>query len=290
MNKNQKSKTVIVLGPPKSGTSMTTGILDIMGVHMGEEVIAGKQFDPKGYFEDKEFWDITSKIINKRNATWYEPKIIPVEGDDAEVLSRQIKTLMDGRVNKKLWGWKDPTTIFALEWYFPHLVNPHIIICSRNMHDIANSYKVRDGFTQKKGFEIAVKYYACIIEFLSKHSNIPHLFISYEDFMRSPGESSKQLANFLDIELTEEKKQRAINFVVPREYIDDIKASVLKERVVELNTRVEKLKDRETRYKLKFTELVQEYSEYSRTLNTRGWKIISSMHKIRKSIPWLKNL
>jgi len=64
MNKLE-SKTVVVLGMHRNGTSMTSGILSKLGIDMGRELIGKKVSNPLGHFEDKDFLDLNIKILKE---------------------------------------------------------------------------------------------------------------------------------------------------------------------------------------------------------------------------------
>ncbi|RLG70056.1 MAG: sulfotransferase family protein, partial [Candidatus Iainarchaeum archaeon] len=48
-------KTVVILAPGRSGTSLLAGILHKLGVDMGDDGEEKSSYNPWGYFENKDF-------------------------------------------------------------------------------------------------------------------------------------------------------------------------------------------------------------------------------------------
>ncbi|ABN70622.1 hypothetical protein Smar_1536 [Staphylothermus marinus F1] len=48
----EEERTVVVLGMHRSDTSMIAGILNILGVYMGERLLGASWSNPLGHFED----------------------------------------------------------------------------------------------------------------------------------------------------------------------------------------------------------------------------------------------
>ena len=59
-----KSQCVVVLGSPRSGTSMTAGLLDILGVDMGN-LRPSDSLNARGYYEDKDFLNLINSLYSK---------------------------------------------------------------------------------------------------------------------------------------------------------------------------------------------------------------------------------
>lgn len=76
----------VVAGPPRSGTSLTAGLLHRLGVSMGSRLLPADTMNPKGFFVDLDFEEILSRIYNAEN--------LPSPGDrlpkEADELVRSI--------------------------------------------------------------------------------------------------------------------------------------------------------------------------------------------------------
>ncbi|GAH52067.1 unnamed protein product, partial [marine sediment metagenome] len=56
---------VIIIGAPRSGTSMVAGLLYKCGLYMGKKLKPGKPANPKGFFENYEFASINRCLFRK---------------------------------------------------------------------------------------------------------------------------------------------------------------------------------------------------------------------------------
>ena len=57
----------IVAGPPRSGTSLTAGILHRLGISMGSRLLPAAPMNPKGFFMDLDFDDLLSPLYSADN-------------------------------------------------------------------------------------------------------------------------------------------------------------------------------------------------------------------------------
>ena len=185
MNNNSKQKTVVVLGMHRSGTSMTAGILTILGINMGDKLIGPSWSNPLGHFEDKEFVELNDKILDEAGGSWYDPpprkEILKLKSE----FSQRIKSLLLQR-ELMLWGWKDPRTSLTIELYLPYLKNPYFVVCYREPKEIAQSLWRRDKTKIKDNLELIKIYYQRVNQFLKKYSNLPRIIVSFNEIMQRP--------------------------------------------------------------------------------------------------------
>ena len=160
-------KTFIVLGMHRSATSLTAKAL-------ANEIDMGASYrhisdQPRGNWEDLEFYAMNVKILKKAGGNWHEPPLRENILRAGAKLSDEIKALVESK-NKKgvLWGWKDPRTALTIELYLPYLINPHYICNFRDPKEVAESLKKRNGFTIDKGIRLALIYNSRIFSFLKK--------------------------------------------------------------------------------------------------------------------------
>jgi len=120
------SQTVVpVLGMHRSGTSMLTRMLKIMGVELGEP-LQGPSFDnPKGFWENRFFQASNINILGemgcnsdgfdtnevlKNTFMEFESVALP------EPAVNQIQEYTNLSFQNTHWGWKDPRTVIT--WPF----------------------------------------------------------------------------------------------------------------------------------------------------------------------------
>lgn len=215
-------KTVVVLGMARSGTSVVTGVLRILGVDVGIGPTPSKT-NPFGSFEDPDFLKLNNEIFKSAGKPyWRDPpsyeEILAQKGE----FNEKIKSLVSKKSkDKRIWGWKRHTTSLTVELYLPHLIKPHIVIVLRNLIGGANSIveHSRGEIDFIRALKLINLYNSHTFKFLERHPEVPRIFIGFEDLVNHPVEEVGQLAKYLDLELTEEKIKRLKKFVIPREKI-----------------------------------------------------------------------
>jgi len=205
-------KTVVILGMHRSGTSMVAGIIQQLGVDIGEDLLEPSIDNPYGHFENKQFYEINKRILATCGGDWSSPPSSEIIMQQNNLYSKEIMDLID-KNKSELWGWKDPRTILTIDLFLPYLENPFFIVCSRNNSDIVSSLKKRDGLEVEKSLELIETYNKRIESFFKNHSNLKKLDLSYEKIRKNPRMEIEKIINFLGINQNERKIHRAVNFV-----------------------------------------------------------------------------
>ncbi len=176
-------RTIVALGSPRGGTSMLSGVLEKLGVFMGNRIGSQKE-DPR--FRYKESLEI------------------------------KIKAIEDNVSEFDVWGWKLPKTVYYYESIHEYLVNPVFITVYRNPLAIASSSASRDGrpFSQRL-LDVPVNHYAKIHKLTDKYSEVPLAVCSFEDiaFRDKKRQFIDGLIDFMGIDVTQDKRELAIEFV-----------------------------------------------------------------------------
>lgn len=139
-----KSKTLVVVGMHRSGTSLVTNWLYHCGLQVGECLLAANQGNVEGHFEDVEFLKMHEEILTSNNfpATGYVyEKDIPVSIYQHE----KLKTIIRIKNQRyKQWGWKEPRTCLFLDLYRKLLPNAKYLVIVRDHSSVVNSLLKRD--------------------------------------------------------------------------------------------------------------------------------------------------
>ncbi len=113
---------ILVLGTGRSGTSEVARALDELGVNMGNAFHMGDKFNPKGYFEDREFQAL--------NLSFYMMHLDTTEQEMPWQLWReQFEKLIAKR--EEPWGLKDPGIAD-----FPKLLDEYLKLNPRIIHTV----------------------------------------------------------------------------------------------------------------------------------------------------------
>ncbi len=221
-------KTVVVLGASRSGTSVTAGMLSILGVDMGS-VGSYRKTNPKGAFEDKDFQKLNREIFQlggSEGTYWDPPNLRQIMEHQSQLAPRIQRLVSEKSGGNLIWGWKDGRTALTMELFLPYLTNPHFVIVSRNPLGTAKSSVAYLTTYRKRKLEflqalkLAHFYTGEILAFLERHPNLPNIFVSFEDVVAEPKKEAERLAAFLGLNLSDETIENIYELVIPRERIE----------------------------------------------------------------------
>ena len=210
---DKRTSPIMISGMHRSGTSMLTGVLNDLGLIIGNILDSNKE---SIFFQRINIW-----MMSLLGASWDSPKQFEDINDDLrDNVVEQIKQLLSSRTNslyfgwssiikKKSfnelsnpWGWKDPRNTFTgTIWneVFPNLKAIYII---RHPIDVAESLMRRQKVEIGKDLDREKKYSDIVKALMSVHHtnyNSSMLIKSYSDcFSLIDTYYSQILANKVD--------------------------------------------------------------------------------------------
>jgi len=194
-------EVICVLGMHRSGTSLLTRILNLIGVNLGsDEVLTTEPVaaNPKGYWEHNEIAAINEAILKRHGGSWDEPPPLPSGWETATAIDdlrhHAQQLIQDEFAGVQLWGWKDPRTCLTLPFWQQLLPNMRYIICLRNPVDVARSLEHRDNFSTEKSSNLWLTY---VSSALNHSEGKQRLVVFYEDLMDDCLRELQCLAEFL---------------------------------------------------------------------------------------------
>jgi hypothetical protein len=209
----KNEKTILVIGMHRSGTSMTSGVLRMMGVNIGHILLGPTEHNKKGHFENYFFEKLNKSILKEAGGSWHDP---PDKQRLFEATIRkgfQIQTLIRAEQDR-LWGWKDPTTVLILEGYLPYLRNLYLILCKRDKEDIIRSLIKRDHFNYEKARALT-DYYTKEINMLKDRYDIPTLEVDFKEFLFNPKDVIDDISEFIQVNVNERQFEEINRFIDP---------------------------------------------------------------------------
>ena len=121
---------VLVVGMHRSGTSLLARMLQLLGVHLGDDLLPADQHNPDGYGEDKRFVTFQRHILSQATPpaaeAWPDWGWSSTGGfrcadpSTAELLRAQYpaaECLLERSRHYQPWGWKDPRTTLLLPFW-----------------------------------------------------------------------------------------------------------------------------------------------------------------------------
>lgn len=144
---------VFILGLPRSGTSMVTGIMQLCGAWLGETVPGGGVENPKGFFENIFLREGVNKKILADSG--FDPLGIgPLPFFDQLPKVNGLKqTILDYLKHAQYefdrpWAFKEPKLTLLWPIYYQNFPNARWIIVNRDLDEVVNSC-IRTSFMKK---------------------------------------------------------------------------------------------------------------------------------------------
>jgi hypothetical protein len=188
-------KIVIVLGMHRSGTSVFTGILNKMGLPLGENLMKPTKDNPKGYFENMDFYHFNEMVLRECNSSWYDVSNLTEEKILKEEYKNILKSIIKKYNNYDIFGVKDPRICVLLPLYEKVCgelgIKIEYVLITRDKESIINSINKRDGYSKEIVSKLIDSYLT--IPFEKKTT----LKLSYEDIIDNPNTTIKIILDSL---------------------------------------------------------------------------------------------
>jgi glycosyltransferase involved in cell wall biosynthesis len=182
---------VIVIGMHRSGTSVIAGTLSRMGVDFGERLLGPKADNPKGFYEHLDLLELDESILRRLNSSYDDELPLPHEwwkDSRFESYKQSIQDVIRRDFGTSpLFGFKDPRISILLPLYIDALaelgVRPKFVIATRSPGEIAESLRVRNGFSYAKSLALYTKH----TDAIEKHTaGFERCRITMADFLADP--------------------------------------------------------------------------------------------------------
>lgn len=195
------SRTVIVVGSGRGGTTAVAGAVHALGIRMAEP-------NPKTGLLPLNMEDPEIVLTGLgRN--------LPTGAGRHTAIVREISRLIEQRSDRHAnWGWKDPSAAGYLEAVLPRCRNPLVVFVVRNALDLTLSLTAASGDTLsiEQGIDVAFSTYIELWNILKK-CGVPTLLVSYERLLQRREVFVDQLGDFLRLAPTPEQRATAIDFL-----------------------------------------------------------------------------
>ena len=211
-------KTIyFVLGMHRSGTSALSGVLNIMGLDFGTNLMQGDSNNPKGYYENNFVYGLNENILKEAQSSWddYNFDINKISTEKKEFYINNIIELVNDEFKySEKFVVKDPRIciLFPLweEACLRQEIEIKVILPYRNPIEVAQSLKNRNNFSHEKSLLIWSKHFFNA-EYLSrKYSRI---FVFFEDLIKEQATTAKIISDFTNFEIKEITKNEIVQFL-----------------------------------------------------------------------------
>lgn len=203
----QRGTAVCVLGMSRSGTSLTTRTLNLLGVDLGSEdelMEPAAANNPAGFWEHGGIADLNEDILatlgDAPRQRWRFPPPLTKGWEDDPGLAphrRAARSMLERSfAGAPVWGWKDPRNCLTLPFWQSLVPTMHYVVCVRHPLDIAASLEARDGMPRDEAIGLWQLYMSSAIAHTEGH---PRIFVSYEGYFPNWESQVARLAEFLDL-------------------------------------------------------------------------------------------
>ncbi len=168
------SQAVIISGMHRSGTSLVSSLLQRAGVNVGGQLLAANVANPRGYFEDVDFYEFQDALLHARNQTYlYVEDHFHFEPTREEL--DRARQLIDQRSHLPVWGWKDPRTSLFLDFWHELLPGARYVFVYRHPFEVLLSLVRRGDFHNHPaltaGLSAWLVYNRQVLAFRDQHPN-----------------------------------------------------------------------------------------------------------------------
>ncbi|MEG4318187.1 MULTISPECIES: sulfotransferase [unclassified Microcoleus] len=218
LNNRTNYPVLIITGMHRSGTSLTAAFLQAIGINLGDNLLRGNYWNPKGYFEDTDFVEFQRKILqtcSPCNETgfpdWGWTESEQLDKQKLNTNKEPAQQLVKSRSHQSgLWGWKDPRTSLMLDFWNQIIPNACYLFVYRYPWDVADSIlRLNIPFFAERPescLKIWKFYNRHILEFYKKHSH-QCLLVSLNALLASPDQVLELLTTKLNLRLKYPDKQ-----------------------------------------------------------------------------------
>lgn len=218
----QKQRLIVVLGMHRSGTSVVTRGLQVMGVQLGEQLLEPiPSVNAKGFWEDRDIYLLNVEMLAQFNQEWFHLAVLtPTDVQalhQAGYFLRAVEILQQKTRDIPVFGFKDPRMAKLLPFWkavFDHLhFDVSYILVIRHPLSVAKSLAKRDHFPQQQSHLIWLTY---VFSSLKDSQNTQRVIINFDALMLSPEQQLSRLAKFLRLEIDARELQHYTSeFVEP---------------------------------------------------------------------------
>ena len=202
----KNKKLIVVLGMHRSGTSILTKGLEIVGASLGNDFIKPiKGVNDKGFFEDEEINKLNIELLKAVNSDWY---FIEQINDDAfeqlrsqGYIQKAVDLLTKKMASVEIFAFKDPRTSKLLPFWrhvFSKLnINVLYVLSIRHPKSVVKSLSKRDGLAAVHSYLLWISY---VLESLKGSSGHPRVMVDYDNLIENPELQIKRIASIFNLE------------------------------------------------------------------------------------------
>ncbi|HET9905511.1 MAG TPA: hypothetical protein VFQ23_02685 [Anaerolineales bacterium] len=205
--KKLNNRLIVVLGMHRSGTSVITRGLQVLGVELGDNLMpAYEGNNSKGFWEDVDINALNIEMLRFLKIDWHF--VTPVQASDVDALcqngylQRAVDLLRKKTASRKVFGFKDPRVAklfpFWKEVFTQGQMNVDYILVIRHPLSVCHSLSKRDGFDFEKSYLLWLEH---VIGSLVGTEGETRVIVDYDTFMQTPETELTRIAKRLQLSM-----------------------------------------------------------------------------------------
>lgn len=205
--KKSGDKLIVVLGMHRSGTSVVTRGLQVMGVDLGNKLMPPVDGNnKKGFWEDMDIYSLNIEMLDSINSDWHY--LTPIQHDEVNTLRKKgyirqaVKLVKEKTSGIPVFGFKDPRVTRLLpfwnEVFIQSRLNVSYVLTLRHPLSVCKSLQKRDGFDLEKGCLLWVEH---MISSFTGTEGKNRILVDYDRLMASPEAQLKRIAKALQLQI-----------------------------------------------------------------------------------------
>jgi len=203
-------KRIIVLGPMRSGTSLTADLIRLWGAYAGEEKDLWKSdFDnPRGYgyMEYIPLQELNDELLDGNDRVPPPIQLMEEKSEDSNYRTKALELInkMDEQARKNqapAWVWKDARLPLTLPFWVKLWEDAAYVITIRHPAEMTLSAARAQEFQEEDPpFSAGLLYWQyCMLNVLTYTQQSPNkIFLAYDQLIKNPGTECVRLRQFLD--------------------------------------------------------------------------------------------
>jgi glycosyltransferase involved in cell wall biosynthesis len=169
LRKERANTALVVIGMHRSGTSVLTRVLGMLGAQLPSDLMPPTEANPDGYWESMGLYRIHDDMLHAAGSSWHDLGPVPPFWENTQFIenyrSRLIEALKASFGDAAFFVLKDPRISRFVPFIDSALrefgAEPKFIIAIRNPWEVARSLKARDGFHHAKGLLLWLDHTLC---------------------------------------------------------------------------------------------------------------------------------
>jgi glycosyltransferase involved in cell wall biosynthesis len=203
----------------RSGTSLTTGILNALGVALSEDLMPPTQDNAKGYFESVSIANIHDQILRVLGSAWNAstsekpfpdqwwtlPAVQPFKAQLKDLVRREVASVPG------IWGFKDPRTARLLPLWNGIIeelgLDARFVLVARHPRDVAKSLLKRDGMDGTLAEQLWLEH---TVDALTHGKKRLRAIVEYTRWFDDPIGEAKYMISSLGLPMPADDKLREV--------------------------------------------------------------------------------